>query len=71
MSCHAIDRAIVGPAFAEVARRYASDPAAAERLAAKIRSGGSGAWGSIPMPAHAGLSPQDALRLARWVLERR
>jgi cytochrome c551/c552 len=71
MSCHAIDRAVVGPAFAEVARRYAADPAAAERLAAKIRTGGSGAWGSIPMPAHAALSPQDALRLARWVLERR
>ena len=71
MSCHAIDRAVVGPAFAEVARRYASDPAAPERLAAKIRAGGSGAWGSIPMPAHASLAPQDALRLARWVLERR
>jgi cytochrome c551/c552 len=71
MSCHAIDRAVVGPAFAEVARRYASDPGAAERLAAKIRSGGGGVWGSIPMPAQAALAPQDALRLARWVLERR
>jgi len=71
MSCHAVDRALVGPAFAEVARRYASDPGAAERLAAKIRSGGGGVWGGTPMPAHPTLAPQDALRLARWVLERR
>lgn len=71
MSCHAIDRAVVGPAFAEVARRYAADAGAAERLAAKIRSGGAGAWGHVPMPAHPALAPPDALRLARWVLERR
>jgi len=71
MSCHAIDRAVVGPAFAEVARRYASDPGAAERLAGKIRSGGGGVWGGTPMPAQPTLAPQDALRLARWVLERR
>jgi len=71
MSCHAIDRAVIGPAFAEVARRYATDPGAAERLAVKIRSGGGGVWGSVPMPAQATLAPQDALRLARWVLERR
>ena len=71
MSCHAIDRAVIGPAFAEVARRYATDPGAAERLAGKIRSGGGGVWGGTPMPAQPTLAPQDALRLARWVLERR
>ncbi len=69
--CHAVDRKLVGPAFREVAARYAGDAGAAAKLAAKIRAGGVGAWGNVPMPPTAGLSEADAGQLARWVLERK
>lgn len=69
--CHAIERKLVGPAFREVAAKYAGDGAAAARLAAKIRNGGVGAWGDVPMPPNASLSQADALALAGWVLARK
>jgi sulfite dehydrogenase len=69
--CHAVDRKLIGPSFREVAARYANDPTATARLAAKIRNGGVGAWGDVPMPANAALSEADALKLAQWVLSRK
>jgi sulfite dehydrogenase len=69
--CHAVDRKLVGPAFRDVAAKYASDAGAAARLAAKIRAGGAGAWGDVPMPPNPKLSEADALALARWVLDRK
>lgn len=48
--CHAINRAIVGPALQEVGKRYADDKAATAKLEAKVRGGGSGVWGKSPMP---------------------
>lgn len=68
MACHGVDSRVVGPAFRDVAKKYAGDAAAAARLAAKIRSGGTGAWGDVPMPAQPQVSEADALALARWVL---
>jgi cytochrome c len=68
MTCHDVDRTVVGPAFAAVARKYAGDEGAAARLARKIRSGGSGTWGSVPMPAQAQVQEADAMALARWIL---
>jgi cytochrome c551/c552 len=67
-ACHAADKRVVGPAFKEVAAKYAGDATAPARLAAKIRSGGRGAWGSVPMPPNAGLSEADARTLADWIL---
>jgi len=67
-ACHALDKRVVGPSFKEVAARYAGDARAAERLAAKIRLGGQGAWGATPMPPNASLSESDAKTLAGWVL---
>lgn len=69
--CHAVDRKLVGPAFRDVASKYAADAGAATRLAAKIRSGGAGGWGDVPMPPNPKLSEADALALARWVLDRK
>jgi sulfite dehydrogenase len=69
--CHSLDSRVVGPAFREVAARYAGDPAAAARLAEKIRAGGVGAWGAVPMPPNSALSTADAKRLADWVLEQK
>jgi sulfite dehydrogenase len=70
-SCHGVDQKIVGPSFREVATRYAGDSGAATKLAAKIKAGGAGAWGAIPMPAHAGLSDAELAQLATWVLGRK
>ncbi|MDQ6621031.1 MAG: c-type cytochrome [Pseudomonadota bacterium] len=66
-SCHAVATRLVGPAFREVGERYAGDPQAAAKLLAKLRQGGSGAWGSVPMPAQA-LAPADEKLLVEWIL---
>lgn len=68
MTCHDVNRALVGPAFTAVARKYAGDAQAPVRLASKIRNGGSGSWGSVPMPAQAQVQEADAEALARWIL---
>ena len=68
LNCHAVERKIVGPAFRDVARRYAGQPAMADALAAKIRAGGGGVWGVVAMPANGQVTPEEARRLAAWVL---
>ena len=68
VGCHALDARVVGPSFREVAKKYAGDASAAERLVRKIRAGGQGAWGSVPMPPNPGLSEADARALVDWVL---
>ncbi|MND04345.1 Cytochrome c-551 precursor [compost metagenome] len=62
-----MDAAKVGPAFREVARRYKDDAQATDKLVAKVKSGGRGNWGKIPMPAN-DLSEGDLRTLVRWVL---
>lgn len=71
MACHAMDRKLVGPAYREVAKKYAGDPSATDRLARKIIQGGSGAWGAVPMPANPQVSESDAKKLASWVLSQK
>lgn len=68
MACHAVDRKLVGPAFQDVAKKYAGQKDAEATLVANIKKGGSGKWGPIPMPAQAALSDADAKTLAAWVL---
>jgi len=66
--CHTLDKRVVGPSFREIARRYAGDVGAAARLAAKVRRGGQGVWGQVPMPPAAGIADPDLDRLLEWVL---
>ncbi len=66
--CHAVDSRVVGPSFKEVAAKYAGDPGAPQRLASKIRSGGSGVWGSVPMPANPQIPASDLKLVVDWVL---
>jgi cytochrome c len=66
--CHALEGRVVGPSFREVAQRYAGDTGAAARLAAKVRSGGQGAWGQVPMPPAPGIPDADLSTLIAWVL---
>ncbi|HEU4622112.1 MAG TPA: c-type cytochrome [Burkholderiaceae bacterium] len=72
LSCHRVDRKIVGPAFRDIAARYKDAGAQAElALANKIQRGGGGAWGAVPMPAMTTVTNEEARVLARWVLEQR
>ncbi len=68
MACHAVDKKLVGPAFKDVAAKYASDKTASDKLATKIIKGGSGVWGPIPMPANTQINEAEAKKLAVWVL---
>jgi cytochrome c len=67
MSCHAIDKKLVGPAYKDVAAKYKGDAKAPAMLAAKIKAGGKGTWGEIPMPPN-NVTPEEASKLAAWVL---
>jgi cytochrome c len=68
MACHAVDKKLVGPAYQEVAKKYAGQKDAVVNLAKSIKAGGSGKWGPVPMPAQAALSEADAQTLAAWIL---
>ncbi|MBI2277783.1 MAG: c-type cytochrome [Dechloromonas sp.] len=66
-SCHSVDKKLVGPGYKEVAAKYKDDKAASAKLATKIKTGGKGAWGEIPMPPN-NVTEAEAKRLADWVL---
>ncbi len=68
MSCHAVAKKLVGPSYADVAKKYAGQKDAAATLAQSIKAGGAGKWGPVPMPSQPGLSEADAFTLANWVL---
>jgi len=65
--CHTLDKRVVGPSFREIARRYAGDAGAAARLAGKVRAGGQGVWGQVPMPP-ANVAEAELSKLIEWVL---
>lgn len=67
MACHAVATKLVGPAFKDVAAKYAKDKKAADMLAERIIKGGSGVWGNAMMPPNA-VTPEEAKTLATWVL---
>ena len=68
VACHHIERKMIGPAFKAVAERYSKDESAIKVLSEKIVIGGSGNWGQMPMPPQAGVSPEEAEILVKWIL---
>jgi cytochrome c len=68
LACHAVDKKLVGPSYKDVAAKYKGNKDAPALLAKKIREGGVGAWGQVPMPANPQVSEQEAQTLAKWVL---
>ena len=68
MACHALDKKLVGPAYKDVAAKYAGQKDAVDKLAVKIMKGGSGVWGPVPMPANTQVNEAEAKKLAAWVL---
>ena len=70
MSCHAIDKKLVGPAYKDVAAKYKGDAGAVDKLAAKVKAGGKGVWGQIPMPPN-NVTPDEAKKLVTWILSQK
>jgi cytochrome c len=68
LSCHQIDKKVVGPALKDVAKKYKGDAKAEGHIVGVIKHGGKGVWGPIPMPPHPQVSDADAKKLAAWVL---
>jgi cytochrome c len=67
-ACHAIDKKLVGPGYKEVAKKYAGDKTAEAKLIEKVKKGGVGAWGQVPMPPNAAVKDEDVKTLVKWVL---
>ena len=68
MACHAVDAKRVGPAYKDVAAKYADNKDAVAVLSAKVIKGGSGSWGVVPMPANPQVSEAEAKTLVQWIL---
>jgi cytochrome c len=71
MACHAIGSKLVGPAYKDVAAKYAGQKDAEDKLVAKVMKGGSGVWGPVPMPANPQVSEAEAHTLVKWVLSQK
>ena len=68
MACHAVDKKLVGPAYKDVANKYAGQGDAVDKLAQKVIKGGAGVWGPVPMPANPQVSEAEAKQLVQWIM---
>lgn len=69
VACHVANRKLVGPSYADIAKKYAGDSSAVAKLMDKVKKGGSGVWGVIPMPPHPDMSDADIKMLVEWSLQ--
>lgn len=67
-ACHSTDKKLVGPGFKEIAARYRGDKAAEATLIKKVKAGGKGVWGDIPMSPNAHVKDEDIKTLVQWIL---
>ncbi len=68
MACHAVASKLVGPAFKDVAAKYAGQKDGEAKLVGKVLKGGSGSWGAVPMPANPQVNEAEARTLVKWIL---
>jgi cytochrome c len=68
LSCHAVDAKVLGPSFHDIAKKYKDQGNTLDKLVKKVRDGGSGAWGAIPMPPHPNLDEADSRLMLEWIL---
>ncbi|HEY8048799.1 MAG TPA: c-type cytochrome [Ramlibacter sp.] len=68
LTCHSVDKKVVGPAYKDVAAKYKGDKTAVDKLTQKVMKGGSGVWGPVPMPANTQVSEAEAKKLVQWIL---
>jgi cytochrome c len=71
IACHAAANKVVGPAYKEIAAKYAGQAGAEDKLTQKVLKGGSGAWGAVPMPANGQVSEAEARTLVKWILSQK
>lgn len=68
MSCHGVDKKIIGPAFKEIAAKYKSDKGAAAKLAKKVKEGSKGTWGQVAMPPMPQVKDDELNKIVAWIL---
>ena len=68
MTCHGIDKKVIGPSYKEVATKYRSDKSAEAALIQKVKAGGKGVWGETPMPPNAHVKDDDIKSIVQWIL---
>ncbi len=68
-ACHAVGTKLIGPSFKDIAAKYKDDKAAKARLAKKVREGGTGVWGQVPMPANPQVNADESDKLVAWILD--
>jgi cytochrome c len=71
LSCHTVDKKLIGPAYKEVAAKYRSRKDADVYLTKKIREGSTGVWGPVPMPPNTTVSEGDAKAMAKWIMSQK
>ncbi len=69
MGCHAIDKKVVGPSYKDIAAKYKGQPDAVDKLVKKVKVGGGGVWGAVPMPGNNRISDADAKTVVQWILD--
>src|SRR6266566_4076380 len=67
-ACHAVDKKVVGPSYKEVAAKYKGDKGAEAKLVDKVKKGGQGVWGQVPMPPNSSVPDADLRALVKWIL---
>ena len=70
-ACHAVDKKMVGPAYKDVAAKYRADKDAPKKLAAKVKNGSQGVWGTTPMPPNSAVPDADINALVKWILSQK
>ena len=71
LACHAVDKKLVGPSYKDVAAKYRADKGAEAKLFEKVKKGGTGVWGQVPMPPNAHVPDADIKTLVKWVLSQK
>jgi cytochrome c len=71
LACHAVDKKVVGPSYKDVAAKYRSDKTAEAKLVDKVKKGGVGVWGQVPMPPNAAVPDADVKSLVKWILSQK
>ena len=71
MTCHGVDKKIIGPSYKEIADKYRKDKGAEAGLIKKVKAGGKGVWGETPMPPNAHVKDEDIKTLVNWILSQK
>lgn len=68
LACHTADKKLIGPSYKDIAAKYRNDKGAEANLVKKVKAGGKGVWGDIPMPPNAHVKDEDIKTIVQWIL---